>query len=171
VAVKRKGEIPEELTSEKCRRQALTNLEQDMWASTTTKAMMARARTSTRMLAFWGKAPRPLNVDKILALGAGLKQGGYRSAATYLDLYKGMAERWGQAPDVIELRALKDAKRSCERGIGGATRALPLPFEQLSKLPQDNAAWPTEGASMPKERDRGGQLVSTTRNGAVKRKG
>ena len=94
--------------------------------------------------------PLPLDAQKILALGSALKMGGYRSAASYLDLYRCMAERSGQEIKASERRLLVDAKRSCERGIGDSIKALPLPFERLRDLPSQAGAWPRKGPWKPR---------------------
>ena len=78
-------------------------------------------------------------------MGSALKMGGYRSAATYLDLYRGMAERSGQDLQASDKRILLDTRRSCEKGIGDSVKALPLPFEKLRDLPGHTDVWPANG--------------------------
>ena len=130
-----KGSVPSELRDEEERRKALLALRTDIYAPTTATAMQAKQKTIRTILGFWDKQELPLTVDKILALAAGLKKGGYRSATSYLELYKGVAERSGQEMTMFEQRAMRDCKRSCERGLGSATRAMPLPFGRLGELP------------------------------------
>ena len=128
----------------------MADLEKDMYAATTLRAMEAKKATIALLLEFWGLMPLPLEAGKILALGSALKMGGYKSAASYLDLYKGMAERSGQDVKASDRRLLADAKRSCERGIGGSIKALPLPFERLRELPGTAGAWPNSGPWRPR---------------------
>ena len=132
------------------RQQAMADLEKDMWAATTHRAMEAKKGTIALLLGFWGLLPLPLNAEKILALGSALKMGGYKSAAGYLDLYRNLAERNGQEIKASEKRLLGDAKRSCERGMGGSVKALPLPFERLQELPNAAGAWPNKGPWKPR---------------------
>ena len=55
-----------------------------------------------------GLPPFPPTLDKVYALGASLKRGEYRTAAAYLSIYKGEAERRGQAWNGVLQRALRD---------------------------------------------------------------
>ena len=84
-----------ELQDEEERRQVLLTLRADIYAPTTVRAMQAKSKTIRKILSFWGFQELPLTVEKILALSAGLKKGNYRSATSYLELYKGVAERAG----------------------------------------------------------------------------
>ena len=84
----------------------------------------------------------PLTAQKVLALGAGLKHCGYRLATSYLDVYKGFGVRAGQEVTQAKHRLIVDTKRSCERGMGGAQRALPLPLDRLAELPSEGPQWP-----------------------------
>ena len=79
--------------------------------------------TLHRILAFWSEKPFPISVEKVEHFGAGLKAGGYRSADTYLQLYRLEAERAGELVTVAIRHAVKDAERSCARGLGGSVRA------------------------------------------------
>ena len=121
-----------------------------MRVATTQRAMESKKGTIALMMKFWGLTPLPLDAQKIMALGSALKMGGYRSAASYLDLYRCMAERSGQEGKASERRILMDAKRSCERGIGDSVKAPPLPFERLRELPSQAGAWPTKGPWKPR---------------------
>ena len=97
---------------------ALEALERDIYAASTLEAIRAKLRTIKRALAGWGRPPFPPTVESVRELGASLKHGGYRSAASYLWLYKVESQRRGHAwVDPLQ-RALKDCIRSCERGLG-----------------------------------------------------
>ena len=63
---------------------ALEALERDALAASTREAMEAKLRTIRRALAGWGLEPFPPSMWTLRALGATLKRGGYRSAASYL---------------------------------------------------------------------------------------
>jgi hypothetical protein len=111
--------------------------------------MEQKLKTIKAALAMWGHLPLPPTTDKIVSLGATLKAGGYRSAESYLVLYKGHAERAGyQFPCPLQ-RAIRDATRSCVRGLGGPVKARPLPFERLAELPFDEGPWNTGGPVGP----------------------
>ena len=129
---------------------ALDAFERDVLAHTTREAMAAKLRTIERALALWGLVPLPPSTRTLRALGATLKQGRYRSAASYLYIYKADAERQGFPWDPVLQRLLKDAIRSCERGMGPATRARPLPLLQLGGLPGGLQAWVAGGPARPR---------------------
>ena len=74
---------------------ALEALERDALAASTREAMEAKLRTIRRALAGWGLEPLPPSMWTVRALGATLKRGGYRSAASYLWLYKAEVQRMG----------------------------------------------------------------------------
>ena len=114
---------------------ALESLERDIYAASTREAVAAKLRTVRRALGAWGLAPFPPTLETIQALGATLKRGGYRSAASYLWLYKVESQRRGFFWSDVFQRGLKDSIRSCERGIGPPTRAQALPFALLGQLP------------------------------------
>ena len=129
---------------------ALEALERDAHAASTRESMEAKLRTIHRALVGWGLVPFPPSMWTVRALGATLKRGGYRSAASYLWLYKAEAQRRGHSwPDYLH-RALRDAVRSCERGMGPPTRALPLPFARLGSLPPGRAPWVRGGPLCPR---------------------
>ena len=93
---------------------ALEALERDYYAASTFESVKAKLRTISRALAGWSLLPFPPTLDTIRALAATLKRGGYRSAASYLWLYKVESQRRGHGwPDTLQ-RALKDCVRSCE---------------------------------------------------------
>ena len=48
------------------------------------------------------------------------------------------------------MRALKDCKRSCARGVGASSRPRPLPLELLGQLPAGREAWCEEGPLNPR---------------------
>ena len=132
------------------RQAALDTLLQDTHAPSSLHAMEAKLRTIGRALLSWGLAPFPPTLETIHALGATLKRGGYRSAASYLWLYKGEAQRRGHTWLDIHHRAVKDAIRSCERGLGPPTRAMPLPFMALGRLPGGHDPWAPSGPIGPR---------------------
>ena len=119
------GALPRWLSDEE-RLEALEAYERDALAASTREAVQAKLRTVHRALALWNLQPFPPTASALRALGATLKFGGYRSAASYLYLYKVEAQRLGfQWPDFLQ-RMLKDGVRSCERGLGPSTVAQPL---------------------------------------------
>ena len=82
-------------------------------------------------------------------LGATQKRG-YRSAASYLWLYKGEAQHRGHSWLDTHHHSLKDAIRSCERGMGPPTRAMALPFVRLGLLPGPHGPWVNGGPVGPR---------------------
>ena len=102
---------------------ALEALERDALAASTRESVHAKLRTVGRALAGWGISPFPPSLSSLRALHATLKRGGYHSAASYLWLYKAESQRRGHSWDDTLGRALKDAIRSCERGMGPSTLA------------------------------------------------
>ena len=78
------------------RQAALDMLMQDAHAPSSLHSMEAKLRTIGCALLSWGLAPFPPTLQTIRALGATLKRG-YRSAASYLWLYKGEAQRRGHS--------------------------------------------------------------------------
>ena len=72
--------------SEGAKRQALEEYHADVLAATTSESHAAKLRTVYRAFARWGCTPFPPSLDKVHALGASLKKGLYRTAASYLSL-------------------------------------------------------------------------------------
>ena len=128
----------------------MDELQDGVLAGTTVLSTASRVRTIERALHAWGLDPHPPTMDSLRALGASLKRGGYRSASLYLRTYKAEAQREGYPwSDVLE-RALRDAIRSCERGLGPPTRAQPLPFHLLHELPSGREPWVVGGPCNPR---------------------
>ena len=109
-------------------------LEVDIYAESSRKPREARMRTLHQMLQQWGLTSLPLDFVKLRAVAATLKQGGYRTAASYLRLYLVEAEKSGQAIPNHLRRAVRDFFRTCERGGGGrgAFEAATLPNGTLT---------------------------------------
>jgi hypothetical protein len=129
--------------------EALHFFHSEVFAPTTLRVMEQKMKTINAALAMCGHLPLPPTTEKIVSLGATLKAGGYRSAESYLTLYKGHAERAGyQFPGPLQ-RAIRDATRSCVRGLGGPVKARPLPFERLAELPVGEDPWITGGPVGP----------------------
>ena len=128
---------------------ALELLERDSLAASSRGALEAKLRTLHRALVPWGITPFPPTRAVLRALGATLKRGGYRSAASYLYLYKTESQRRGFAWTDVLQRLMKDAIRSCERGMGPGIVAKPLPLHHLHLLPPGEAPWSTGGRRAP----------------------
>ena len=65
-------------------------------------------------------------------------------------MYKAECERHGFAWGAVEQRAMRDAVRSCTRGMGGPQKALPIPFESLHLLPGCADPWAPGGPVKPR---------------------
>ena len=123
------------LASEGERAEALKSFNEGIYAPTTARASLHKLTTVSTALAKFGFALLPPDTEKVAALGAVLKAGGYRSSEAYFTTYRGHLERAGYTLDGPLLRAFRDALRSCQRGLGGAVRARALPLDQLGSLP------------------------------------
>ena len=116
--------------------EARQELEDDVYAATTSGPRASRLRTVRRVLSQWGLDANPLSVEAVKVLGAVLKRGGYRSAAAYLSVARVESEKLAQSPTPpAVLRAIQDAVASCSRGMGPARSVEGLPLELLHKLP------------------------------------
>ena len=71
------------------RAEALKSFNQDIWAASTLRAAKHKMSTITTALAQWDLELLPPDAEKIAALGATLKAGHYKSAPSYLTLYRG----------------------------------------------------------------------------------
>ena len=112
--------------------------------------LRAKLQTVEKALAMWQLTMYPPTVEKVHALGTVLKAGRYKSAESYLSVYKTEAERKGFTWTAVEQRALRDAARSCARGLGGPQHALPLPFSRLGELPGTEEPWVGSGPVFPR---------------------
>ena len=79
----KKGTDPGPL-SEEGRAKAWTVFQEGLDAASTRHVVAAKMRTSARFLRYWGFDLYPITVDKVGALGATLKLGGYRTAESYM---------------------------------------------------------------------------------------
>ena len=161
--VRRRGELPA-LTSTEDRALALASFHTDVYAATTLKAAKHKMATVTAALGKWEFAPLPPDREKIAALGAALKAGGYRSAPSYLTAYRGHIERGGYSISGPLQRAFRDAQRSCVRGLGGPVRARALPLDQLASLPGGPRAWAKGGPIHPRNAIVVGAWSSTSKS-------
>jgi hypothetical protein len=132
------------------RAEAASAYELDVYAASTRRVFLVKAETVERALAKWGYDMLPPTCEKVAALGATLKAGGYLSASSYLSAYRGIIERAGFQLDGPLARSFKDSVRSCERGQGGPTRTLALRLESLDGLPAEEAPWSTGGPANPR---------------------
>ena len=139
------GALRRDLEDPATRELAVAELKDDIFAPSNKQVVAAKLKTVTKALAFWGFDLYPPTEEKIRALGAALKYCGYRSAPTYLSIYRVHAERAGHDLSGSLKRALADAARSCDRGLGGPAKALPLPFDYLGTVSGDRAPCVREG--------------------------
>ena len=146
-----RGTLPESMSSTE-KEAAMKALVDDFYAASAGATAAAKWRTVVKALGMYDFTPFPPTSQKVLALGAVLKAGGYRSAETYLQAYRTAADRAECPFGASELRAVRDATRSCKRGLGGPVRAMPLPFERLgdAALPDEDSPWVARGPVGPK---------------------
>ena len=143
------------LAAPAARAAALADFHADVYAESSRASLGFKLRTVTRMFADWGVELCPPTVEKVYLLGASLKAGGYRSADGYLSLYRSTCARHGHGFGPELAVAVRDAARSCKRGLGGPMRATPLPLRRLHL----GQGW----ALFPSERPRGRHLVVAAR--------
>jgi len=107
---------PPDLSTPELRNRALADLEAGTYSASNT--VQARRASIARLLAPWSVHLFPATPASLKMLGAALKAGHYRSAATTLSQYKVDCERAGQAFDSSLLRVYTDVARSFRRGLG-----------------------------------------------------
>ena len=100
-----------------------------------------KLRTVRAAITKWNLALYPPSVASIKALAATLKRGGYRTAESYMLLYRGECEQRGLPYSSDLVRVHRDCVRSCLRGLGEPTQAPGLPFERLGELDLADS-WP-----------------------------
>ena len=143
------GVLPDLSTSE-LREAALQDVVGGVLAPTTALAQDAKWGTIVKMLSKFGYSPFPPTVDKILAVGAALKAGSYRSAPGYFSVYRTTSVRQGRPFDQALSQSVRDMSRSCFRGLGGPLRARALPFNLFAGLPADHPPWVAGGPAGPR---------------------
>jgi len=143
------GRVPLLETAEQ-RDEVVTDALASIYAPTTLASNDARWRTISRILAKFGLEVFPPSVEKVVALGAALRAGSFRSAPGYLSLYRVTSVRQGFGLDGSTEQALRDMKRACSRGLGAPIRARALPLDLLSGLPGDVEPWAVGGAISPR---------------------
>ena len=144
-----RGRLPD-LRAEGDREMALSNLMNDIYASSSSRPVLGRRACYRRILALWSLQPTPLTVRSILCLGAGLKAGGYRSAGSVLSQYHVDSVRAGARVDRAIERAFADAARSCRRGLGPPLRALALDVSAFTRLPGEHEPFVDGGPLGPR---------------------
>ena len=144
-----KGAAPE-LSTEAAQNLALAKLETDFYAASTSKSVKSRRACVAELLRSWGLPTFPVTPDSLWKLGASIKAGGYRSAASLLSQYRVDAERRGCTFDAQLSRLYADISRSCRRGLGPPVRAGALPMERLRELSGDHAPFVREGPLGPR---------------------
>ena len=95
----------------------------------------------------------PVTVWRVELAGALLKKGGYRSARSYLSTIKRLHIEAGHQWTDQHALAMSDARKACERGMGPADQADPLPLddilahdvEALGELAAGKDMWPAAG--------------------------
>jgi hypothetical protein len=146
---RRRGSLPA-LASEEERAAALAEFHSGIYAPTTRRAMEFKLVTISAALRRWDFDLLPITTEKVIALGATLKAGGYRSAVSYLTLYRGHSERAGFQITGELQRSFRDAAGSCDRGLGGPIKSRPLPFLRLGELPAGSDPWTKRGPVGPR---------------------
>ena len=124
---------------------AVQDLTDDFYAATSQRSNHFKWRTIVEMLSKWRLDPLPPSKEAVVALGAALKRGGYRSSESYLSLLKVRAERQGYGYDAGLLRLHRDVVRSCKRGQGAPVKPMALPFAELHRLRDSDEPWVAGG--------------------------
>ena len=146
---RRHGTLPL-LTSPAARADALAEFHADVYSASSRASLGFKLRTVTRLFADWGVELCPPTVEKVYLLGTSLKAGGYRSADSYLSLYRSTCARHGHGFGPELAVAARDAARLCNRGLGGPVRATPLPLRQLHRLSGSRDPWVRGGPCSPR---------------------
>ena len=133
------------IATEMERRSAVQDLTEDIYAATSQRSNFFKWKTIVDMLSKWNLSPLPPTREAVVALGAALKRGGYRSAESYLSLLKVRAERQGYGYDAGLLRLHRDVVRSCKRGMGAPVKPKALPFAELHRLEDADEPWVAGG--------------------------
>ena len=118
-----RGSMPV-LSSDSAKSAAMDSLLHDRYAASTRGAQSSMWKTVLTALDKYALTPFPPTTEKVLALGAVLKVGGYSSAENYLSAYKVKCERMSYPFDATLLRTLADTIRSCKGGVGGLSVCL-----------------------------------------------
>ena len=134
------GSFPS-LEGDEAKREAVVRLLDDVHAKSHQHVVRYKTDTIAKVLGLWGLEPYPPTQHKLVCLGAVLKAGKYRSAESYVGIYKSESQRKGFEWDHLLQRTSKDVVRSCTRGLGGPVKALPLPFKRLKDLPGSIEPW------------------------------
>ena len=106
--VAREGAHRPKLDTPEDRAAALEDARAGVLAATTLASSSAKWMTICRYLAKFGLEPWPPSADKVVALGAALKAGAYKSAPTYFSLYRTVAVRQGHVIDESVAQAIRD---------------------------------------------------------------
>ena len=121
----------------------------DIYSTGGTASHISHVKTCRRLLSYWHLPLVPLSAQGISAFGSSLKFGNYRSAALYLSAANRMNERHNNCLPAAWQRALVDAKRSCERGMGTTKKCSALPVERFAELWDGSDPWVPGGAAEP----------------------
>ena len=108
-------------------------LADDVFAPTTRKASAAREKTINAIAWAAGFDALPATAGKIFTVAAALKEGGYRSGASYLALWAQLHLKEGYSWTAELGAARTAASRSIERGIGPGRKAVAVELEQLAR--------------------------------------
>lgn len=128
---------------------AMEEFQNEKYAHSNKASQESRAKWWPDKAEFLGMAPYPLTAEKIDTLGALLKVGQYRSSALYLSAAKQSHVQLGFPWSEQLEQAVKNAIRSCIRGLGPDKRCPALDLRkvfELSDLPPCNA-----GPRFPRE--------------------
>ena len=128
-----RGALPA-LSSPDERDQAIKALQDDYFSASHARTMNWKWKTIETALKKWRYDPFPPSLEKLVALGAALKSGGYQSAESYVLFYRTASERKGYGFDAVMNRAVTDIIRSCRRGRGGVVKPTALPLLRLNEL-------------------------------------
>ena len=147
-----RGSLPD-LGTPELRGAHLRSFQYATYARSTRPSRDSLWKTLTFITNAWGLGdPLPLTVEKVLAIGATLLAGKYRSFKNYFSRVHTEAERSNSIPHPVAVsRAIKDAQRACSGGMGGPRKREGLPLERLPSLPPDPAPWVPGGPVWPRD--------------------
>ena len=101
------------------------------FAPTTRRTRISRTSTLKTLVREAGLQLIPITVDGMYLIAAALKEGGYRTGASYLSLWESLHKEAGHGWSSDLAQAKQWARKSMERGMGPSRRAATVVLESM----------------------------------------
>lgn len=125
--------------SDAARKAALENLDEDVFASSSSAPRASLWKTWEKINKAWAgdDEPLPLTVDRIKGIASMFKAGRYRSAANYISraVEEHVRHGYDWTPALAQTR--RGAVRAITRGMGPPRQSAPLPLESFMEFPNE----------------------------------